>query len=44
MARLIRIYGGSGEEGAPPDNLLLILKMRLVAYLYDVPERQTEAM
>lgn len=40
--RLIQLYQGSGEVGRPPYNPVVILKMLLLSYLYNLSERQTE--
>lgn len=40
--RLIALYAGRGEMGRPPYPPVLILKMLLLAYLYDLSERQVE--
>ena len=39
---LIRLYKGSGLFGRSPHNPVLLLKMLLVAYLYNLSERDTE--
>ena len=41
--RLIRLYVGQAEEGRPPYDPVVILKMLLLSYLYGLSERQTEA-
>jgi IS5 family transposase len=40
--RLIRLYVGLGEEGRPPYEPAVMLKMLLLSYLYNLSERQTE--
>lgn len=40
--RLVRLYRGKARQGRPPYDPSLLLKMLLVAYLYDLAERQTE--
>jgi IS5 family transposase len=40
--RLIGLYKGEGLVGRPPFDPALILKMELVAYLYNLSERQVE--
>jgi transposase, IS5 family len=40
--RLVRLYKGRGQAGAAPWNPALVLKMLLIAYLYDISERQVE--
>ena len=42
--QLIRYYRGGGEVGRPPYDPAVILRMLLVAYLYDLSERQVEEM
>ena len=42
-AKLIRIYQGKAKRGRPPYHPVVMLKMLLLAYLYDLSERQTEA-
>jgi transposase, IS5 family len=39
---LIAAYKGQGEVGGVPYDPIMILKMLLVSYLYDISERQTE--
>jgi IS5 family transposase len=41
--QLIRLYIGRAEEGRPPYDPVVVLKMLLLAYLYNLPERQAEA-
>lgn len=41
--RLIRLYKGGGVYGRPPFDPALLLKVTLIAYLYDLSERQVEA-
>jgi len=40
--KLIRLYKGGGEVGRPPFDPALVLKMELIAYLYNLTERQAE--
>lgn len=40
--RLIEYYRGGGMYGRPPYEPAVLLKMLLIAYLYDLSERQTE--
>lgn len=40
--KLLKLYRGGAEYGRPPFDPALILKMLLVAYLYDISERQVE--
>ncbi len=40
--RLIRLYQGGGEVGRPPYDPVVILKMLLLSYLYNLSERQAE--
>jgi hypothetical protein len=40
--KMMRRYKGGAEYGHPPFDPLLLLKMLLVAYLYNLSERQTE--
>jgi IS5 family transposase len=42
-AKLIRLYRGRAKRGRPPYNPVVVLKMLLLSYLYDLSERQTEA-
>ncbi len=41
--RLLKLYTGGAEAGRPPYEPVVILKMLLLAYLYNLSERQTEA-
>ncbi len=41
--KLIKLYKGEGVVGRPPFNPGMILKIELVAYLYNLSERQVEA-
>jgi IS5 family transposase len=41
--KLIRLYRGRAKRGRPPYDPVVILKMLLLSYLYDLSERQTEA-
>jgi IS5 family transposase len=41
--KLIKLYKGGGAYGRPPFDPALVLKMELVAYLYNLSERQVEA-
>ncbi len=40
--RLIKLYKGGGMVGRPPFDPALVLKMELIAYLYNLTERQAE--
>ncbi len=40
--KLIKLYKGGGRYGRPPFEPALILKMGMVAYLYNLSERQVE--
>jgi transposase, IS5 family len=40
--RLIELYSGGGEYGRPPFNPVQILKMCLLAYFYNLSDRQIE--
>jgi IS5 family transposase len=40
--RLVRLYKGKAQEGRPPYDPAVILKMLILSYLYDLSERQTE--
>ena len=40
--RLIKLYKGGGVVGRPPFNPAMVLKMELIAYLYQLTERQVE--
>jgi len=40
--RLIKLYKGEGLVGRPPLDPALVLKRELIAYLYDLTERQVE--
>jgi len=40
--RLIRLYKGEGVVGRPPFDPALVLKVELIAYLYNLSERQVE--
>jgi transposase len=40
--KLIKLYKGEGVVGRPPFDPALILKIELVAYLYNLSERQVE--
>lgn len=40
--KLIRLYKGEGVVGRPPFDPALVLKVELVAYLYNLSERQVE--
>ena len=42
--KLVKYYRGRAKEGRPPYDPALLLKMLLVAYLYDLSERQVEEM
>jgi len=41
--RLIVLYKGGGRYGRPPFDPALMLKMEMIAYLYNLSERQVEA-
>lgn len=41
---LLEYYQGDGKQGRPPYNPAMILRMLLLAYLYNLSERQTEQM
>jgi IS5 family transposase len=41
--KLIRLYRGGAKRGRPPYNPVVILKMLLISFLYDLSERQAEA-
>lgn len=41
--RLIKLYKGEGLVGRPPFDPALVLKVELIAYLYNLSERQVEA-
>jgi len=40
--RLLELYAGAGQVGRPPYDPVVLLKMLLLAYLYNLSERQTE--
>jgi IS5 family transposase len=40
--RLIKIYKGQGVVGRPPFDPALVLKVEMIAYLYNLSERQVE--
>ena len=40
--RLIKLYKGQGMVGRPPFDPALVLKVELIAYLYNLSERQVE--
>jgi len=42
--RLIELYRGGGEYGRPPFNPAQILKMSLLAYFYNISDRQVEVL
>lgn len=42
--KLLRYYKGKGEVGQAPYNPVLILKMLLLCYLYNISERQVEVL
>jgi IS5 family transposase len=42
VAPLLPAYQGLAEEGAPPYAPVVLLKMLVIAYLYNLSERQTE--
>lgn len=41
--KLIKLYKGEGVVGRPPFDPALVLKVELIAYLYNLSERQVEA-
>jgi IS5 family transposase len=41
-SKLIRLYKGEGVVGRPPFDPALVLKVELIAYLYNLSERQVE--
>ena len=41
--KMMRWYKGRGAHGRPPFDPVVLLKMLLVAYLYNLSERKTEA-
>jgi transposase len=41
-SKLIRLYKGEGVVGRPPFDPALVLKVELIAYLYNLTERQVE--
>ena len=41
--QLVGLYRGKGQTGRPPYNPAVMLKMLVLAYLYDLSERRTEA-
>jgi IS5 family transposase len=42
--RLVELYVGKAERGRPPYDPVLIFKMLLMSYLYNVSERETERL
>jgi len=40
--KLIKLYKGGGVVGRPPFDPALVMKMELIAYLYNLTERQVE--
>ncbi|MGC8836983.1 MAG: transposase [Anaerolineae bacterium] len=42
--KLLPYYRGGAQEGRPPYDPALLLRMLLLAFLYDLSERQTEQM
>ncbi|MBC7222816.1 MAG: IS5 family transposase [Anaerolineae bacterium] len=42
--QLLKYYRGGGQEGRPPYDPALLLRMLLLSFLYDLSERQTEQM
>ncbi len=42
--KLLKYYKGKGEIGQAPYNPILILKMLLICYLYNISERQVEIL
>jgi IS5 family transposase len=41
--KLLKLYKGGGVVGRPPFDPAMVLKMELIAYLYNLTERQVEA-
>lgn len=41
--KLVRLYRGKAKRGRPPYDPVVILKILVVSYLYDLSERQVEA-
>ncbi|MBC7262723.1 MAG: transposase [Chloroflexi bacterium] len=41
-AKLVQYYRGRAQEGRPPYDPVVVLKMLLVSYLYNISERDTE--
>jgi IS5 family transposase len=41
-SKLLRWYKGRGQTGRPPYDPVIILRMLLISYLYNLSERQTE--
>lgn len=41
--KLVRLYRGRAKRGRPPYNPVVILKILVLSYLYDLSERQVEA-
>jgi len=42
--KLVKFYRGKARQGRPPYDPAVLLKMLLVAYLYNLSERQTEVV
>ena len=42
--KLLKLYRGKARQGRPPYDPAVLLKMLLVAYLYNLSERQTEVV
>lgn len=42
--KLLRYYRGKGKKGQAPYNPAIVLKMLLLAYLYNISERQVEVL
>jgi ABC-type thiamine transport system substrate-binding protein len=40
--KLVRLYRGRAERGRPPYNPVVILKILVLSYLYDLSQRQVE--
>ena len=40
--KLLKLYKGGGVVGRPPFDPALVLKVELIAYLYNLTERQVE--
>jgi IS5 family transposase len=42
--RLVELYVGKAQRGRPPYDPMLVFKMLLISYLYNVSERETERL